>query len=76
MDRNGVYQLPLLRKYLQFKSFTKRFITGIPCRYIPVRSVIVNLAGQGYKRLAKIYKLQVILRKGINHYLNITAVFL
>ena len=48
----------------------------MPCWYIPVGSVIASLAEQGCRRLAKIYKLQVILKKGIIYYLNTAAGFL
>ena len=76
MDRNGVYQLPLLERYLQFRSFIKCFITGILCRYIPAGSVIASLVEWGYRRLARMYRLQVILKKRIIHYLSTAAVFL
>ena len=76
MDKNGVHQLLLLGRYLRFRSFIKRFITGILCQYIPTGSIIASLAGLGCRRLARMYKLQVILRKRIIYYLSTAAVFL
>ena len=65
MDKNNIHQLPLLGRYLPFRNFIKHFIIKILCQYIPTGSIITGLVRWGYKKLVRIYKLQIIFKKKI-----------